>query len=649
MFHYLLQVLIFQLLFLLIYDVLHKKDTFFNWNRLYLLVVPFLSLILPFIEIDLLSSSSAEMYVSNIERTIIASTENIIFNVNQTEASSKTSSRPINWWAVIYIAGIAISLIHLILKFHKLHILRNVSNISKAFNKRIVILPNSSHAFSFWNTIFLGDSLTEEEKKNIISHELVHINHKHTIDQIGIETLKVLLWWNPLIYFYQARITLLHEYIADSVTISKVNQRNYIEQLLNAAFQTEKITFINQFFNQSLIKKRILMLQKSQSKSIAKFKYLLLIPVITGILTYTSCKKENNKPTLDQNERVKNDFESACINQNSQYNKNLDNYLKVTVGTNTDVIVDLVNIETSETIRTAYIPKTTMHFIRNIPEGKYRLDVVYGENYTEETIAEKCKGFFKNEKISENGENILDYHTVTTDQGKNVPSYALALDLVPPHEKEGHINSNDEKSLSSEERDAQRKEAIELAQKAIKEHQAKINSNDKKEQTPDEKRMEIAQKVVEAHRNKANTAMKSSSTNEISKKEAEPYCANQDPLRYDYKVDNYLKMTIGDNAEVIIDIVSTETSESIRTVHIPKNTEYFIRNIPEGIYNLKIVYGEGYQENLVNEKCTLSFDTKLAKEDGQDILDFRVIKTEQGINVPSYSMTLDMLDEHNHQ
>ena len=617
MFHYLLQVLIFQLLFLLIYDILHKKDTFFNWNRLYLLIVPFLSLILPFIEIDLLSSSSTELYVSNIERTIIASAENMIFNVNQIQGTAKTTSQPINWWTVLYLSGIIISLIHLILKFHKLHILRNVSNISKAFNKRVIILPNSSHAFSFWNTIFLGDSLTEEEKKNIISHELVHVNHKHTIDQIGIEILKVLLWWNPLIYIYQARITLLHEYIADSVTISKVNQRNYIEQLLNSAFQTEKITFINEFFNQSLIKKRILMLQKSQSKSIAKFKYLLLIPVITGILTYTSCKKENNKPASDQKEQVLNDFESACINQNSQYDKSLDNYLKITVGTNTEVIVNLINTETSEIIRTAYIPKKTMHYIRHIPEGKYRLDVVYGENYTEETVDEKCKGFFKNEKISETGEDILDYNTITTDQGKNVPSYSLALELLPENAK-NYTDSSPNDNKSNE------------------------------EQTADEKRMEIAQKEVEAYRNKTNASNKSYA-NEISKKEAEPHCANLDPLRYDYKLDNYLKMKVGDNAEVIIDIVSTETTKSIRTVHIPKNTEYFIRNIPEGIYNLKIVYGEGYKENVVNEKCTLSFDRKLAEEKGQDILDFRVINTKEGINLPSYAMTIDMLDEHNHQ
>jgi len=260
MLHYLLQILIFQLIFLLIYDILFKKVTFFNSNRLYLLIAPFLSIVLPFIEIDFLNFSTAETYVSTIERTITIAKENIISVTNSTQTSTTTSSQSIHWWFIIYISGILIRFLQVILKFHKIYILKNVSLISRISDKRIIILPNSSHAFSFWNTIFLGDSLTASEKKNIISHELVHINQKHTIDQLCVEMLKVLLWWNPIIYIYQARITLLHEYIADSVTINTVDQRNYIEQLLNTAFQTEKITFTNQFFNQSLIKKRILML-----------------------------------------------------------------------------------------------------------------------------------------------------------------------------------------------------------------------------------------------------------------------------------------------------------------------------------------------------------------------------------------------------
>ncbi|WP_081415597.1 M56 family metallopeptidase [Aquimarina latercula] len=614
MFYYLLQILIFQLIFLLIYDILHKKDTFFNWNRLYLLIVPFLSLALPFIEIDFLNSSSTGAYVSTIERTIIASTERTLLNGNETNDIYNISSESVNWSLIVYLIGIMISIVVLILKFHKLHILRNVSNISKAFDKRIIILPNSSHAFSFWNTIFLGDSLTEEEKKNIISHELVHVNHKHTIDQIGIEILKVLLWWNPIIYIYQARITLLHEYIADSVTIHKVNQRNYIEQLLNSAFQTEKITFINQFFNQSLIKKRILMLQKSQSKSIAKFKYLLLIPVITGILTYTSCKDDGTSKSEDAtmvegestdiNKKIATSNQPSCLNKGSKYDYTLDNYLKITNGKNADIIAKIVSLTTNEIIRTAIVYKSQTHFVRNIPQGTYRIDAVYGNQYKEEEKDGYCSGSFATEFISETGEDVLDYNIIINEKGKNVPSYSLALDFLP---KDSKSNNTDNKGNVNQE----------------------------------EKKGEISEKAAAAYNNGVKT-------NDISKKEAEPYCANYDESRYDYKLDNYLKLTNGKNTEVIIEIINLKTLKSTRTVHLPKNTEYFVRNIPEGTYNLKIVYGEGYKKEEKNEKCVLSFTNKKIEEEGQDILDFNTVISPQGLNVPSYAMTLDMLDEHKH-
>ena len=623
MLHYLLQILIFQSLFLLVYDIFHKKDTFFNWNRLYLIITPFLSLILPFIELDFLTSSSTEIVVTNIERTILVPTEKIIFNTNITRTDASTNGIQINWWVVTYLAGVLLSFINLLLKFHKLHILRNVSHISKAFNQKIVILPNSMHAFSFWNTIFIGDSLTEEEKQHIISHELVHVNHKHTIDQIGIELLKILLWWNPLVYIYQARITLLHEYIADAITIHKVNQRNYIEQLLNSAFQTEKITFINQFFNQSLIKKRIFMLQKSQSKSIAKFKYLLLIPVLTGILTYTSCKdsttnNESNEQKITQkteessnNDKKAVSHQPACLNKGAKYDYKLDNYLKVEIGENTDVIAKIILLETNEVIRTAVMYRNQTHFIRNIPEGIYRVDVTYGEDYEEKETNGICSGGFKKEVLFETGEDVLDFTTITTPEGKNVPSYTFALDLLPEELRENHDHNTSDK-IASAKQEAARKKAMDMAQKMAKEKTAKKDDI--------------------------------SIPTTISREKSELDCANN-ASKFNMNLDNYLKITNGKNSEVIVDIVNLETLESVRTIHLPKDAQHYVRNIPEATYNLEIVYGTDLKKTTTDGNCKLSFNNKLAKESGNDKLDFNTYRDSNGISVPSYSITLDVLDQ----
>ena len=97
-----------------------------------------------------------------------------------------------------------------------------------------------------------------------------------------------------MVYVYQKQIKIVHEFSADHA-VAKGDKSEYYQKLLAQVFGTTTISFINTFFNQSLIKKRIIMLQKSESNRSSKLKYLLLIPFISGMLIYTSCQEE----TLD--------------------------------------------------------------------------------------------------------------------------------------------------------------------------------------------------------------------------------------------------------------------------------------------------------------------------------------------------------------
>ncbi len=90
------------------------------------------------------------------------------------------------------------------------------------------------------------------------------------------------MWFNPMIYFYQQRITLVHEYISDAVVSKKEAKEIYINNLLSHYFQVENISFVNQFYKQSLIKKRIMMMKRTQSKKMNQLKYLVLIPALVS-------------------------------------------------------------------------------------------------------------------------------------------------------------------------------------------------------------------------------------------------------------------------------------------------------------------------------------------------------------------------------
>jgi hypothetical protein len=87
----------------------------------------------------------------------------------------------------------------------------------------------------------------------------------------------------------------IHEFIADANVFMQQDKITYYQNLLSQVFETNNISFINPFFKQSLTKKRIVMLAKSKSRQINLLKYTILIPVVFGLLVYTSCEMQNEQ------------------------------------------------------------------------------------------------------------------------------------------------------------------------------------------------------------------------------------------------------------------------------------------------------------------------------------------------------------------
>lgn len=293
MIHTLFQIFVFQVLFLAVYDLFLKKETFFNLNRLYLLITPILGFILPFVSLGFIQQRIPQEYIIQLPAVVIGG------GVSEMVSSGN------NWWipnfTALWIFGMVLSALLLCVKFYKIIKLKFTANTQKFPKFKLVTLPKTDIAFSFFNSIFLGENISEENKASIIAHEKIHIEQKHSLDLLFFEMLRIVFWFNPMIYLFQNRIATLHEYIADAkVTIQK-DKKQYYQSLLSEVFQTEKISFINTFFNQSLIKKRIIMLQKSKSTKTAQFKYLLLLPIICGMLVYTAC---SNDPKAEEQKNV---------------------------------------------------------------------------------------------------------------------------------------------------------------------------------------------------------------------------------------------------------------------------------------------------------------------------------------------------------
>ncbi|WOD44639.1 energy transducer TonB [Hwangdonia lutea] len=312
MIHYILQTVAFQLIFLLAYDVFLKRDTFFKWNRLYLLATAMLSLILPFIKLESFKKVVPQNYIITLPEVVLGQSD---ANANNTVALNAVvlKQHSVQVWELVFYIGLIIAFLLFLYKIFKIAALVVKNPKQSVGNIVLVELLNSTAAFSFFHYIFLGEKLKAEDKETILKHELIHTQQKHTFDLLFFEVLRIVFWFNPFVYIYQSRMATLHEFIADAHAVKHQNKAQYYQNLLAEVFETKNISFINTFFKQSLIKKRIVMLSKTKSKQINLLKYALLIPLVFGMLVYTSCTQTLNAQNKKNNTNTEQKKESPLV------------------------------------------------------------------------------------------------------------------------------------------------------------------------------------------------------------------------------------------------------------------------------------------------------------------------------------------------
>ncbi|PCE65961.1 M56 family metallopeptidase [Sediminicola luteus] len=330
MIRYLIEIMAFQLGFLIIYDLLLKKETFFQWNRAYLIGAFSLAMVLPSISLPVFRSTvtpDALLYphfLIQLDEVALGPTS---------EASHDTFP----WAYLIPITGSVLALIWFVVKLTKIRRLRRQGLLRKHVDHYQIQLPDSETAFSFFKNVFLGDRLTGSQKASILKHELVHVRQWHSLDLLFFELMRVMFWFNPLVYIYQKKTSELHEYLAD--TGSGVPKKEQYQLLLSETFGTRDISFINPFYKKSLLKKRIDMLRKEPSGQLNKFKYLWLLPFLMGVLLYTSCEEdgileENGKQDVTLSDEqliatIENDIKGLDLNGLQVYMGTHDIYRKM--------------------------------------------------------------------------------------------------------------------------------------------------------------------------------------------------------------------------------------------------------------------------------------------------------------------------------
>jgi hypothetical protein len=265
--------------FFLCYYFLVQKETFFNTNRWFLLLGLVTSITLPLFFIKKV------VYVeTNHDPLKLVPLNNNIVNVNE------TIQETFNWFLlfpIIYasvglflILKLMINLISLYKLLHKKEVI-----ISKPF--ALVDVNEKINPFSFFKYIVYNSNLyTKAELESILNHEKVHSREKHAIDVLIAKLFCALFWFNPFVWFYKKAMLQNLEYIADQKAIQHIQDKKaYQLTLLKVVTNQNYIPITNSFY-QSLIKKRIVMLNKSQSKQYKIWKYAVILPALIAFVVF---------------------------------------------------------------------------------------------------------------------------------------------------------------------------------------------------------------------------------------------------------------------------------------------------------------------------------------------------------------------------
>ncbi|AYL98680.1 M56 family metallopeptidase [Mucilaginibacter celer] len=269
---YLLLVNIYLLLFYGFYMLLLRKETFFQLNRLYLVSAAVLSFMIPVIQANWVQN----LFITQQVKYTLYNSPVLVYHFKPIEESPVSIGQIL---FIIYVAGILFLSGRLIWQLIRL--------------KKVISQPEPPVSYSFFKTVKLNAD--DEEHAAISTHEEVHARQWHSADVLLVELVMIINWFNPVVYFYRMAIKHIHEFIADRQAIKAgTNKADYAMLLLSQTFHTPTHDLVNPFFNKSMLKARIIMLQKNNSQRIKLIKYGLSAPLFILMMILSSATINNS-------------------------------------------------------------------------------------------------------------------------------------------------------------------------------------------------------------------------------------------------------------------------------------------------------------------------------------------------------------------
>lgn len=290
-------------LFYWAFFALLSKETFHRFNRITLLFILFVSLVLPIVP------HSFELPIEqNNEIANLLVTETDEFSISYTPvieeeaAPIAKSITIIEALGYIYLSGVVIMLIILAYQLVSMFIyMRKGLRHTDEYGNTVILKPGDIPSLSIFHMIVISIDDYEKNRDSILTHEQTHINLGHTYDLILLELAKIIQWFNPFVWMLGRDLKSIHEYEADKAVLNQgIDSKNYQYLLVSKTAGPAAFALINGFKHSQLIS-RIIMMNKSQSSSVSKARYLVLLPLLLVSFVITAQAKKTTMPSTEEN------------------------------------------------------------------------------------------------------------------------------------------------------------------------------------------------------------------------------------------------------------------------------------------------------------------------------------------------------------
>jgi len=180
---------------------------------------------------------------------------------------------------LVYLAGVAWFLVRFIYLVTRLFFLARRYGYTNFSGFRLVNIEEDISPFSFFRYLYINKgTLSEEELQNVLEHEKSHIRQRHSLDHLFAHALAVFQWFNPVAWQIRNALKTTHEFIADRQVLDRgFALVDYQTLLLKQVIGYHSVELVNNF-NLKPIKKRIAMMTKIRSGRPARLKAMLVIP-----------------------------------------------------------------------------------------------------------------------------------------------------------------------------------------------------------------------------------------------------------------------------------------------------------------------------------------------------------------------------------